>query len=251
VPADGPTLDSAEITDNNGSSHGKLTAGNLDIITTSHLVLGANDLAGTTHPTSVDDSPENDTGLMAASSTSSLNHRAGSSTSVGNTVNATLYLGNLHPFVTETTLQEVFAGLDGITELKVIKDKATGVSAGYGFAKFTDKAYAEIAFEKVNNFILFGQEMRVNWAFQKEQVRGGAYIPCSPSQMTLHALKILCMMEPNVNTLNNINCLLFLQCSKRKWPIASTSLLATSLQMSMTPPFWLPSNPAQAAATPA
>jgi hypothetical protein len=51
--------------------------------------------------------------------------------------NRTLYLGNLHPFVTEATLQEVFAGLAGITELKVIKDKATGVSAGYGFAKFT------------------------------------------------------------------------------------------------------------------
>ena len=33
--------------------------------------------------------------------------------------NKTLYLGNLHPFVTEATLQDVFAGLGGITELKV------------------------------------------------------------------------------------------------------------------------------------
>lgn len=59
-----------------------------------------------------------------------------SSGAAGADSNRTLYLGNLHPFVSEATLQEVFAGLGGVTELKVIKDKATGVSAGYGFAKF-------------------------------------------------------------------------------------------------------------------
>lgn len=40
--------------------------------------------------------------------------------------NATLYLGNLHPFVSEATLLELFAGLGGITELKV------GLCAGCG-----------------------------------------------------------------------------------------------------------------------
>jgi nucleolysin TIA-1/TIAR len=84
--------------------------------------------------------------------------------------NKTLYLGNLHPFVTELHLQEVFAGLDGIAELKVTKDKATGISAGFGFAKFTEHEYATIAFERVGTspIVLFGQEIRVNWAFKKE-----------------------------------------------------------------------------------
>lgn len=86
-----------------------------------------------------------------------------------NAGNKTLYLGNLHPFVTEQTLQELFSGLGGITELKVIKDKATGVSAGYGFAKFADTTSATLALEKVNKATVFGQEVRVNWAFQKEQ----------------------------------------------------------------------------------
>ncbi|KAL4437767.1 hypothetical protein ABPG77_005679 [Micractinium sp. CCAP 211/92] len=111
-------------------------------------------------------SPE--TGLIAVSSSASLTSSAAAAQAAAEG-NKTLYLGNLHPFVTEQTLQEVFAGLGGITELKVIKDKATGVSAGYGFAKFTDTASAQAALDKVNKTVLFGQEARVNWAFQKEQ----------------------------------------------------------------------------------
>eukprot|EP00887_Chlorella_sp_A99_P001281 scaffold14.g1281.t1 len=132
-----------------------------------------------------------DTGLIAVSSSASLQSGAGaapsssgaggppaggrseaggsSSTGTADSLgNKTLYLGNLHPFVTEQTLQELFAGLGGITELKVIKDKATGVSAGYGFAKFADYASATVALEKVNKATVFGQEVRINWAFQKE-----------------------------------------------------------------------------------
>lgn len=82
---------------------------------------------------------------------------------------STLYLGNLHPFVTDLVLQGVFAGLQGITELKVIKDRATGVSAGYGFARFSGREYAEIALRKVTGCAMFGQPMKVNWALQKEK----------------------------------------------------------------------------------
>ena len=60
-------------------------------------------------------SPE--AGLIAVSSHASLASSA--ATGSGGEGNKTLYLGNLHPFVTEATLQEVFAGLGGITELKV------------------------------------------------------------------------------------------------------------------------------------
>lgn len=61
-------------------------------------------------------SPE--TGLIAVSSNTSLASSAAAGGSQ-DASNKTLYLGNLHPFVTEQTLQEVFAGLGGITELKV------------------------------------------------------------------------------------------------------------------------------------
>lgn len=63
-------------------------------------------------------------GLIAVSSSASLASSAAGgggapSSAGGGDYNKTLYLGNLHPFVTEATLQEVFAGLGGITELKV------------------------------------------------------------------------------------------------------------------------------------
>lgn len=62
-------------------------------------------------------SPE--TGLIAVSSSASLASSAAAAAQAAAEGNKTLYLGNLHPFVTEQTLQEVFAGLGGITELKV------------------------------------------------------------------------------------------------------------------------------------
>jgi nucleolysin TIA-1/TIAR len=86
--------------------------------------------------------------------------------------NKTLYLGNLHPFVTEITLQEVFSGLPGVTEVKVIKDKNTGVSAGYGFANFSDPMSAQGALDKLGRLSLFGQEVRMNWAFRKPEGGG-------------------------------------------------------------------------------
>ncbi len=51
-----------------------------------------------------------------------------------------LYIGNLHPYVAETQLQDLFSSMGSVSEVKVIKDKATGMSAGYGFVKFLDHA---------------------------------------------------------------------------------------------------------------
>ena len=82
---------------------------------------------------------------------------------------STLYLGNLHPYVDDAILHDVFAPFEGISELKVIKDRATGMSAGYGFARFFDREAAGIALDSVKGHVLFGQPMKVNWALQKEK----------------------------------------------------------------------------------
>ena len=49
-----------------------------------------------------------------------------------------LYVGNLHPYVTESLLHETFSVTGPLSEVKIIKDKATGRSAGYGFVKYSD-----------------------------------------------------------------------------------------------------------------
>jgi len=76
------------------------------------------------------------------------------------------YVGNLHAFINETVLQDVFSMLAPVTEAKVIKDRQSGLSAGYGFVKLVDHNNAETAMNALNGAVLYGQEIRVNWAFQ-------------------------------------------------------------------------------------
>ena len=68
-----------------------------------------------------------------------------------------LYVGNLHPYVNEAMLQEIFATLGPVAEVKVIKDKVTGMSAGYGFIKFLDHRAADLALQSINGRVLYGQ----------------------------------------------------------------------------------------------
>ena len=54
------------------------------------------------------------------------------------------------------------------------KDKNSGQSAGYGFVKFVDRRCANLALQYLQAKVFYGQELRVNWAFQSHQreVRG-------------------------------------------------------------------------------
>ncbi|KAK9825460.1 hypothetical protein WJX81_004884 [Elliptochloris bilobata] len=80
-----------------------------------------------------------------------------------------LYVGNLNPSVDEHVLQQIFGAIGVVSEVKVIKDKVSNKSAGYGFVKFMDPRSAEQAMAQINRRVLFNQEVRVNWAFQKDQ----------------------------------------------------------------------------------
>ena len=50
----------------------------------------------------------------------------------------TLYIGNLHPLLTESQLLDICSPLQTITEAKIIKDRATDRSTGCGFLRFVD-----------------------------------------------------------------------------------------------------------------
>lgn len=80
-----------------------------------------------------------------------------------------MYVGNLSCFVTEVTLHDIFSTLGKIAECKVITDKQTGLPAGFAFVRFEDHRSAELALTSINGRVLYNQELRVNWAFQKEQ----------------------------------------------------------------------------------
>ncbi|KAG8491417.1 hypothetical protein CXB51_014653 [Gossypium anomalum] len=76
-----------------------------------------------------------------------------------------VYVGNIHPQVTEPLLQEVFLSTGPIEGCKLIKkDKSS-----YGFVDYFDRRSAALAIVTLNGRHLFGQPIKVNWAYASSQ----------------------------------------------------------------------------------
>ncbi|KZV43475.1 RNA-binding family protein [Dorcoceras hygrometricum] len=82
-----------------------------------------------------------------------------------------VYVGNIHTQVTEPLLQEVFASTGPVEGCKLIrKDKSS-----YGFIHYFDRRSAALAIMNLNGRHLFGQPIKVNWAYasgQREDTSG-------------------------------------------------------------------------------
>ncbi|KAM0952488.1 putative RNA recognition motif domain, nucleotide-binding alpha-beta plait domain superfamily [Dioscorea sansibarensis] len=82
-----------------------------------------------------------------------------------------VYVGNVHLQVTEDLLQEVFRCAGPIEGCKLIKkDKSS-----YGFVDYFDRRSASMAIYNLNGRHLFGQPIKVNWAYasgQREDTSG-------------------------------------------------------------------------------
>jgi nucleolysin TIA-1/TIAR len=90
-----------------------------------------------------------------------------------------LYIGNLHDKVSEPLLFDIFAAIGPVESCKLIKDKTSGSSAGYGFIDYYDHHTAAIALQQFSGRYLYGLEIKVNWAFasgQKEDTTGHYHI---------------------------------------------------------------------------
>eukprot|EP00798_Chlamydomonas_sp_ICE-L_P024446 gene24446-10046_t len=81
----------------------------------------------------------------------------------GNKETTTLYFGNLHPLVEQASLEDLCRYF-GENQAKLIKDRPSGTSAGFGFVKFQEKNAAEKALLALNGNYHLGHELRVNWA---------------------------------------------------------------------------------------
>jgi len=83
-----------------------------------------------------------------------------------------LYVGNLLFDVTENELKELFEPFGQVTEIRMIMDKFTGKSKGFGFVEMPSKEEAEKAIEGLNGKDMRGRAMSVNEAKPKVD-RGG------------------------------------------------------------------------------
>lgn len=90
-----------------------------------------------------------------------------------------LYVGNLHDKIPESLLFEIFSQIGPVESCKLIKDKNTSESAGYGFVDFYDHYTAAMALQYLNGKVIYGMELKVNWAFaggQKEDTTNHYHI---------------------------------------------------------------------------
>ncbi len=73
-----------------------------------------------------------------------------------------LFVGGLSWGTTEDSLRQAFGAFGEITEAKVITDRETGRSRGFGFVAFTNEESAKEAIEKMNGAVVDGRQIRVN-----------------------------------------------------------------------------------------
>jgi cold-inducible RNA-binding protein len=75
-----------------------------------------------------------------------------------------LFVGGLAWATTDGTLKAHFDPCGEVTEAKVISDRETGRSRGFGFVTFTDEASALAAKEQLQGTDLDGRTIRVDTA---------------------------------------------------------------------------------------
>jgi len=75
-----------------------------------------------------------------------------------------IYVGNLSSNVTDETIREAFESFGQVTSAKVIKDKYTGQSRGFGFVEMVEQTQAQTAIKSLNGKELLGKEVSVSEA---------------------------------------------------------------------------------------
>lgn len=79
-----------------------------------------------------------------------------------------LYVGNLPWSVTDSELESVFAGVGEVLSARVITDRDTGRSRGFGFVEMDD-AGASKAIAELNGKDMDGRALRVNEANERRR----------------------------------------------------------------------------------
>ena len=84
-----------------------------------------------------------------------------------------IYVGGLPFSTTEEQLNELFSAHGTVTSAKVISDKFSGQSRGFGFVEMSDDNEAVTAIDKLNGSELESRKLTVNEARPMEARDGG------------------------------------------------------------------------------
>jgi RNA recognition motif-containing protein len=84
-----------------------------------------------------------------------------------------LYVGNLAYSVRDDSLQQAFEPFGTVTSAKVMMDRDTGRSKGFGFVEMGSDAEAQAAIDGMNGQPIDGRNVVVNVARPREERPGG------------------------------------------------------------------------------
>ncbi len=83
-----------------------------------------------------------------------------------------LYVGSLPYETSEAELKELFSGIGTVESVKIITDRYSGMSKGFGFVEMASRAEGELAITELNGKTLHNRTIVVNEAREREARRG-------------------------------------------------------------------------------
>ena len=79
-----------------------------------------------------------------------------------------IYVGNLPYSIDRDQLREIFAAYGEVAAARIVNDRETGRSKGFGFVEMADDAQAHAAIEALNGSDIGGRKAVVNEARPRE-----------------------------------------------------------------------------------
>ena len=79
-----------------------------------------------------------------------------------------IYVGNISYSSSEEDLGNLFSEYGNVTSVKIIKDKYSGKSKGFGFIEMDNEEHGEKAIAELDGKEIAGRNLRVNKAHSKE-----------------------------------------------------------------------------------
>lgn len=144
----------------------------------------------TTASTNTESSMETATTNNSVQQNGGSNHSINTGTNEGDS-KTNLIVNYLPQGMTQQEILELFSSIGEVESCKLIRDKTTGQSLGYGFVNYRDADAAEKAIKSLNALRLQNKTIKVSYARPSSESIKGAnlYISGLPKSMTQHQLE--------------------------------------------------------------